>query len=180
MAYISSKFSRFLIVLGMLMFCAAPLKADPMVIFTSGGTGPLNILNLQQFIVGTTDNNGNLTVVLRNATNLTFLDFHFETEGIQSARWIGNGLPFFGNFTSTSRRIDFVTGGTGVGIPPSMPPLNPTFTVTFSGFVPNTIVRGTATVPEPTTLLLLGTGLAGIVFKVRKRLKRKTSNGEEG
>ncbi|HEX7334118.1 MAG TPA: PEP-CTERM sorting domain-containing protein [Pyrinomonadaceae bacterium] len=31
-----------------------------------------------------------------------------------------------------------------------------------------------ATIPEPTTLILLGTGLAGVAFKTRKRLGRKS------
>jgi hypothetical protein len=37
------------------------------------------------------------------------------------------------------------------------------------------VIAGTATVPEPTTIMLLGTGIVGVALKVRKRLKTKPS-----
>ena len=138
-----------------------------MVTFTTNGAGqPLDILRLDPFIVGVVGANGQLMVVLRNATDFTFQDFHFETQNFQGANWMGNGLPFFGDFTSTGSRIDFVVGGTGIGIAPGT-----TFTVTFTGFLPNSTIRGTATIPEPASLLLLGTGVVGVAIKVRKKLE---------
>ena len=170
MKYIAFNFVRTLIVLAMLSLFAGAAQADPVVTFTQGGNGaPTNIINVgEQFIVGRTMADGSLTLVLRNATQSTFLDFHFITNQVHGQRFSGQGLPFFGNFTprGNNEGIDFVRGGTGTGIPPGT-----TFTVTLTGLFANTDVRATATIPEPTTLLLLGTGLAGIAIKARKKLK---------
>lgn len=160
---------RTLIVLAMLSLFAGAAQADPVVTFTEGGTGATNIMNVgEQFFAGTTNANGSLTIVLRNATQSTFLDFHFITNQVHGSPFRGQGLPFFGNFTprGINQGIDFVRGGTGTGIAPGT-----TFTVTLTGLFENTDVRATATIPEPTTLLLLGTGLAGIAIKARKKFK---------
>jgi len=68
MRYISAHFSRFLIVLGMLIFFAGPIQADPVVTFSLGATG--NIIGVAFFrppvnaelILGVTDSNGTSTV----------------------------------------------------------------------------------------------------------------------
>ena len=51
-------------------------------------------------------------------------------------------------------------------------------------FITNTpagfdFVLTSAHVPEPTTLLLLGTGVAGVAIKMRKRLTRKRAQGSQ-
>jgi len=56
------------------------------------------------------------------------------------------------------------------------------FAVAVAGLQPFNLVIteiSTTCVPEPTTMLLLSTGLAGIAIKTRKRLKNRKSGGRE-
>ena len=81
---------------------------------------------------------------------------------------------------ATNFFIFSITGGTGLFNGATGTLSGPgTLTILPTGFTNNTLnINGTiTTVPEPTTMLLLGTGLAGVATKVRKR--RKANKSEE-
>jgi len=116
----------------------------------------------------------------RNTTNFRFVDFHFRSS-TQSGVWTGNGgmnPTFFGNVSPNNifTGIDFATGGTGVGIAPGT-----TFTITFENFQSNSpMTIQPTTVPEPTTIILLSTGLAGVAIKSLKKLRSgKNRSGKQ-
>ena len=169
MRYSVFNFVRILGVLATLSLFAAPLQADPIVMVTPGGTGATNINSTQTFIVGVTHPAGTLTAIFRNNTDVIFVGLRFFQEvGFQSVPLQGNADPFFSEGFANNFSIEFLQGHQGTGILP-----NTVFTVTFTGFSPGTTILANATVPEPTTLLLLSAGLAGVAFKARNKFKER-------
>jgi len=164
----------------------------------------LNTFDIDIIVVGITPG-GSTTIKLTedvlNNTGLTWLDYHFtlgregfgeqafgeSTEG-DNLYFIPNGdqkpLNMGGSFLNPPvfDRLNFpdrLSWFAGNGLAPNA---TTTFTITIN--VPDgrdadgsarITLRQQASVPEPTTLLLLGTGLAGVAIKTRKRLKNRKS-----
>lgn len=167
---------------------------------TSGGVlvldarpiSPTNINNLGSFTLNVPPNGdylGNFTVeVLFNAPSgiLGTNPSTFVASVFGSVFADANGVVVI-NFDSTPTVFSFVTpagvGAFSLSINPAVIDLGATIasapaarqvTVPLTGVI-RVISLPTAT-PEPTTLLLLGTGLAGVMAKVRSRRKAKAAD----
>lgn len=148
---------------------------------------------------------GNTTITLEemvfNNTNMRWQDYHFTLGsggfGLQPfvASTLGDFLFFVpngatnmgGNFVNPPTLDDPLTPNNlswfaGTGVAPGVSTrfsvaitIGDNFDGTRDGSARFTL-RQRATVPEPTTLLLLSTGLAAVAMKMRKKLKSRTSD----
>ena len=125
-----------------------------------------------------------LASVLVPAGAVASLDGQFRTIAIAPiVLAVGNGYIVGGeNFAQNTERLAFNVTQT---VDPRIAFVDATFSDVGSGFVrptnfsvaetgfygPSFSVAGTQNVPEPATLLLLGSGLAGVLTQVRKRRK---------
>ena len=173
MKYIVSAFVRILGVLSMLMFFAGPLHADPVITLVEGGDNPIDVFavntSLGAFVI---DNNGRLRVTFRNRTSFTFQDLHISFSPPVNIPINADGGSIFDVSIVRPGGVDFFVRTSGTGIRSGR-----TITIIFENFPPGTrVTEITNTIPEPATLILLGTGVAGVAVKVRKKLKHRKSS----
>ena len=146
---------------------------SPQKLFTALGS---NILDVNFFVAGSTtpatvSGFGSVftDVDLANTTSIEYFDQNNVSLGVFFAQTANNGLSFLGvNFNAGERisRVRITNGNLVIG-----PSENGT---TTDVVVMDDFIYGEPTnVPEPTTMVLLGTGLAGIGAAVMKRKKRE-------
>ena len=137
-------------------------QASPLLTFSAGGTGATSLTSTAGFAI-TIDATGAGTIALTNNIGQLITDFHFVSAAAQTDPLTGAGATFFSSIpTGTTSTLDFFQGLSGTGIANGT-----TFTIALSGFNPatphvNANASIASTVPEPTSTLLLGIGLAAI------------------
>ena len=141
------------------------IPTEPKIIFELVDDGSTEIDNISCFT-----RTGNFSEIFHNnmrGINITDFHFEFDWDGLV---W-GYGMPFFDDFidnwdqSSNHHNADFYMGDNGTGIPYCT-----YFRITTIGFEGTTEFKICPTVPEPSTLFLLGVGLLCLVG-ARRNLK---------
>ena len=204
MRYIVSTSLRILGVITMLILFAGPLQADPVVILHPPLTPPTRTFNFMQLnrpdraIPFLADAQGSVTVTFVNGTGLRVDCLDIRVMPAQGQSLTGSDLTGLFRDPTTIIGTDQVLIFDPVAGFPGMTN-GQSFTFTVTGLIPFSTITVTPTVlgcvnqdgtravercplepAEPTTILLLCTGLAGVAIKTRKKLKsRKSGQGRE-